>query len=68
MFNRILNTALREAGISEEAFDAAIRQARFKSRLDWFVRGAPASLQEAYNLRAAWDVREACRPDEARAS
>lgn len=68
MFNRIPNTALLEAGISEEAFDAAVKAARFKSRLDWFMRGAPASLQEAYNLRAAWDVREACRPTQWRAA
>lgn len=51
MFDRIITDALRRARISEQAFDAAIRKAGFKSRLDWLLNGAPPSLIDAYNAR-----------------
>lgn len=54
-FQRILTTAIRDAGIAEPAFDAAIKAEGFKSRFDWFLRGSPASLQEAYNERVVAD-------------
>lgn len=57
-FQRILTTALCNAGIAERAFDAAIKAEGFKSRFDWFLK-APASLQEAYNERVAADKRQA---------
>lgn len=50
-FARIITTAIHEADIDEASFDDAIKSKGFKSRFDWFLRGAPASLQEAYNLR-----------------
>jgi hypothetical protein len=49
MFDRILNDALRAARIDIAAFDAAIKKEKFKSRMDWFLKAAPASLVEAYN-------------------
>jgi hypothetical protein len=49
MFERIFNEALASAHIDPNAFDAAIKKDRFKSRVDWFLRGAPASLVDAYN-------------------
>jgi len=59
MFDRILSTALKEAAIDAASFDAAIRKAGFKSRIDWFMRGAPPSLVDAYNARAKTDTPEA---------
>lgn len=66
-FQRIITTAIRDAGIAEPAFDAAIKADGFKSRFDWFLRGSPPSLQEAYNLRVAADKAAAPR-DERRAA
>jgi hypothetical protein len=54
-FQRIIATAIRDAGIAEANFDAAIKAEGFKSRFDWFLRGGPPSLQEAYNLKVAAD-------------
>lgn len=51
MFDRIIEDALKKAGIAPAAFDAAIKREKFKSRIDWFLRGAPATLVEAYNNR-----------------
>jgi hypothetical protein len=51
MFDRIFNAALRDAGISPEEFDAAIRKLKYKNRFDWFLRGAPAEIVIAYNNR-----------------
>lgn len=59
-FHRILTTAIRDAGIAEANFDAAIKAAGFKSRFDWFLKASP-SLQEAYNRRVAADKSEASR-------
>lgn len=56
MFDRILSTAMQTAAIDPADLDAAIRKAGFKSRLDWFMRGAPSSLQEAYNAKAKADT------------
>jgi len=53
-FTRIITTAIRDAGIAEANFDAAIKSAGFKTRFDWFLK-APASLQDAYNLKVAAD-------------
>jgi len=53
MFDRIISEAMRAADIREKEFDAAVRKAGFKSRIEWFYRGAPASLIEAYNARVA---------------
>lgn len=55
MFDRIFNSALQEAAIDAAAFDAAIAKAGFKSRIDWFMRGAPPSLVDAYNAKAKTD-------------
>lgn len=66
-FQRILTTAIRDAGIAEPAFDAAIKAEGFKSRFDWFLRGSPPSLQDAYNLRVAAD-KAAQHRDERRAA
>lgn len=54
-FQRIISTAIRDAGIPETSFDSAIRAEGFKSRFDWFLRGSPPSLQDAYNARVAAD-------------
>lgn len=59
MFDRIFNSALQEAAIDAAEFDAAIRKAGFKSRVDWFMRGAPPSLVDAYNAKAKTDRAEA---------
>lgn len=53
MFYRILQEAIEAAQINEAAFDAAIKKAGYKSRFDWFLRGAEPSLQEAYNAKVA---------------
>lgn len=63
-FQRIFSTAIREAGIPEASFDSAIKIAGFKSRFDWFLRGSPPSLQEAYNARVAADKAAAVRPEQ----
>jgi hypothetical protein len=55
MFDRIIAAAMREANISDQAFDAAIKTAGFKSRIDWFTRGASQTLVDAYNARVAAD-------------
>lgn len=51
MFNRIIDEALRSAGIDPADFDRAILKAKFKNRTDWLLRAAPASLIQAYNDR-----------------
>lgn len=53
MFDRIIKQALRDAGISEAAFLATLKREKFKSPIDWMVRGAPASFVDAYNERVA---------------
>jgi hypothetical protein len=55
MFDRILKEAIEAAQIADDAFEAAIKAAGFKSRWDWFLRGAPASLVAAYNAKVAAD-------------
>lgn len=65
-FQRIIITAIRDAGIAESDFDSAIKTAGFKSRFDWFLRGSPPSLQDAYNARVAAD--KAAAPRERRAA
>lgn len=67
-FQRIFSTAIADAGISETSFDAAIKAEGFKSRFDWFLRGSPSSLQDAYNARVAADKAAAVRPDMRRAA
>ena len=57
MFDRIISEAMRDAGIADEAFTAAIKKAGFKSRWDWFLKDAPDSLREAYNAKVAADKR-----------
>lgn len=52
-FERIFRTAIRDAGIAEPEFDAAIKRGGFKSRFDWFLRGGHPSLQDAYNTKVA---------------
>jgi len=59
MFDRIFASALLEAAIDPAEFDAAITKAGFKSRIDWFMRGAPPSLVDAYNARTKTDTPEA---------
>lgn len=51
MFNRIIDHALRAAGIEPSQFDAAIVKAKYKNRMDWFLRSATTSLHDAYNQR-----------------
>jgi hypothetical protein len=57
MFDRIISEAMRDAGIADDAFMAAIKNAGFKSRWDWFLKDAPDSLREAYNAKVATDKR-----------
>jgi hypothetical protein len=57
MFDRIISEAMRDAGIADQAFETAIKKAGFKSRWDWFLRDAPDSLRDAYNLKVAADKR-----------
>ena len=57
MFDRIISEAMRDAGIADEAFTAAIKKAGFKSRWDWFLKDAPPSLVEAYTAKVAADKR-----------
>lgn len=57
MFDRIISQAIRDSGIADEAFTAAIKKAGFKSRWDWFLKDAPDSLRQAYNAKVAADKR-----------
>jgi hypothetical protein len=48
-FDRIIKETLIEAGIAEQAFDAAIKKAGFKNRFDWFLQGGSPEIQKLYN-------------------
>lgn len=51
MFNRIIDHALRAAGIEPSQFDAEIVKAKYKNRMDWFLRSATEDFHAAYNER-----------------